>query len=433
MTMQQAQAASSERVLTSSSDISGNTSEKNGAQPETLRSPGVIRRVDRWLRERSLLLLAIAVVSGFSWPEYASRVLSHPRLVALPMGFAYDARTLALAVIVLSASLRCTPTDFTRVFRSKGGFANLLTVYLVVPALALAVAYGTLHFGHEAFRGVALGLVLSVIVPVAMTSAVWTRASQGNVPLALGTLAVTSVLAAFLVPYALERLAGLPGVQMGASLSSIRAQVVLAFAVPLVIGSLTRTIAPRVATALEPLFSIASVIALFAFVGDSASALRPHLSTHTGVLAIALVLTVLTNAISYGIGFAVARVRGLDESETIAVVFGSGMRSVPAALAIGAIAFPGVALVGLPPVLWSVTQQLLAGVLSSWFLRTRDLSEPVLPLKRRVADAAARVASVSRPALAELEDSIVLPLRREFEDTLVYRPRKASAPSIPGV
>jgi predicted Na+-dependent transporter len=411
----------------------------------------VVRRVDRWLRERSLLLLAIAMVAAFSWPEFASRILARSSIVHVPLtGVAYDSRTLALAVIVLSASLRCTPRDFTRVFRSKAGYANLFAVYLFVPALTLGIGYAALHFGHEALRGVALGLILSVIVPVAMTSAVWTRASQGSVPLALGTLAVTSLIAVFLTPFVLSHLAGVPGVKMGASLTNIRVQVVLAFAVPLVLGSTLRGLGPKLANAIEPLFSIGSMLALLAFVSDSASALRPHLSTHRSVLVIAVVLTVLTNALSYGIGFLVAKSRKLDEADTIAVVFGSGMRSVPAALVIGAIAFPAVPLVGLPPILWSVTQQLLAGVITRRFIRQRDLNEPVLPLNRRIADpgaergvagaaaepkAKAKAKRRSRPSLSELaesiEGSIVTPLR-EIEDTLVYRPAKNSAPSIPG-
>lgn len=392
----------------------------------------VVRRVDRWLRERSLLLLGIAVVAGFSWPAEAGRVLSHPRLFGVTDALSYDARTFALAVIVFSAALRCTPRDFAQVVRSKAGVANLISVYLVVPAIALGIAFATLKLGSESLRGVALGLVLSVMVPVAMTSAVWTRASQGSVPVALGTLGVTSVLAALFMPPVIERLASMPGVAMHPSLASVRMQVILAFALPLILGSSIRAVASRAADSLEPLFSIASVVALFAFVGDSAAALRPHLASHQGAVAVALVLTVVTNAAAYFVGYCVAKARGLDDADTVAVVFGSGMRSVPAALVVGAIAFPGVALVSLPPVLWSVTQQLLAGILTRRFLHARDLAEPVLPLKRRVAEVTARVASASRPALAELEDSIVMPLCRELEDTLVYRPSRDRAPSVPG-
>lgn len=392
----------------------------------------VVRRVDRWLRERSLLLLGIAVVAGFSWPAEAGRVLSHPRLFGVTDALSYDARTFALAVIVFSAALRCTPRDFAQVVRSKAGVANLISVYLVVPAIALGIAFATLKLGSESLRGVALGLVLSVMVPVAMTSAVWTRASQGSVPVALGTLGVTSVLAALFMPPVIERLASMPGVAMHPSLASVRMQVILAFALPLILGSSIRAVGSRVADSLEPLFSIASVVALFAFVGDSAAALRPHLASHQGAVAVALVLTVVTNAAAYFVGYCVAKARGLDDADTVAVVFGSGMRSVPAALVVGAIAFPGVALVSLPPVLWSVTQQLLAGILTRRFLHARDLAEPVLPLKRRVAEVTARVASASRPALAELEDSIVMPLCRELEDTLVYRPSRDRAPSVPG-
>ncbi len=420
-------------------ELSSNSNKRNeGPQPT------MIRRVDRWLRERSLLLLGIAMVAAFSWPDVASQVLARQEIVKLPLwsGVAYDARTFALALIVLSASLRCSPADFTRVFRSKAGFANLLAVYLVVPALTLGVAYAAIHSGHESMRGIALGLVLSVIVPVAMTSAVWTRASHGSVPLALGTLAVTSLLAVFLMPLVLGRLGGIPGLEMGASVHSIRVQVVLAFAVPLFIGTAVRGVTPKVAARIEPLMSIVAMFALFAFVADSASALRPHLATHRNVLVVALVLTSLTNAASYAVGYFVAKARGLSEADTVAVVFGSGMRSVPAALVIGAIAFPDVPLVGLPPILWSVTQQLLAGLITRRFLNARDLAEPVLPLRRRVSDGTSAPAAAltppsrnkSRPSFTELaenlEDSIVMPFCRELEETLVYRPtQKTSSPS----
>jgi BASS family bile acid:Na+ symporter len=395
--------------------------------------PSRIRRADRWVREHSLLLLCLTMVSSFSWPDVARKIFARGASVSIPLlpGH-FDIPSLALSIIILAAAIRCTPRDYGRVFASRAGIAHLVSVYLVVPLLAAAVALMTLRIADGgALRGVAIGLALVVIVPIATTSAVWTRSSQGSVPVALSTIALSSLIAVFLLPPMIGRLAGAGGIDISSSIDRIRMQVLFAVAIPLVLGTSIRTLLPRVAGAIEPFLSLASMLVLLAFIGDTVASLRPHIELHTDLLAIALPFTVLTNALAYIAGYAIARARGLKREETIALVFSSGMRSTSTALVVAAICFPATPIVALPVIVWSFTQQILAGVITRRILRARDLAEPVLPLKRRVAQAAVQAAQAvaetakraSRPAVEEIDEML--------QETLVMAPRPR-LPSHPG-
>jgi bile acid:Na+ symporter, BASS family len=417
--------SSCERTDTSfGTTLSSSSSSDNqrSAQPS---APGVVRRADRWVREHSLLLLLLTMISAFSWPNIAEKVFARGAVLHVPMtAWTYDVQSLVLTVIVFATAIRCTPRDFLRVFGSKGGAGILVSIYLLVPAIALAIAFGLLRIANTAeLKSVAFGLALLVVVPVSTTSALWTRSSQGKVSLSLGMIAITSLVAIFLVPPVLGRLAGVGGLEIASSLERIRLQVVFAFAVPLVLGTLIRAILPKVAAFLEPLVSLVAMVMLLGFVGDIVAALRPHIIVNTDLLAIAVPFTVLANVLAFSMGAIVSRMHRLDESERVALVFGSGMRSTLTAMVLAAICFPGNPIVALAPIVWTLSQQIIAGYLTRRFLHVRDSAEPVLPLKRRVSDIAARAASVSRPALAEIEEIL--------EDTLTIRPRRA-APSRPG-
>lgn len=386
----------------------------------------VARRVDRFARANVLWLLVGVVLVAFLIPDVAARLLARRHLFSVPLtSLHYEPRTLALAIIVLSASLRYRPRDLARVFRSNGGFANLLSVYVVVPAMTVAIAIALIATRSPELRAVATGLVLCVLMPVAMTSAVWTRASRGSVTLALGTLALTSALAVFLIPIALGRI---PGAHLRAvdSASGIRAQVVVAFALPLVLGMALRAAVPGLAKRLETPLSLLSVLSLLLSVADCTGALKPHLRMPLHLIVAAGVVTVSANALAFGVGYLVARLRGLGERETISVVFASGMRSTPAAMVVGILAFPDAPLVALAPILWSVSQQLLAGIVTRQMLLARESVDETAPMAvrqrawpppRRAEQDVLVDASRSETAV-ELEESLVMPLVRRFNDTL---------------
>jgi predicted Na+-dependent transporter len=344
-----------------------------------------------------------------------------PLFVLVPhTGLVYEPRTIALGVVVLSASLRCRPEQLANVFRSSGVTA-LLAVYVAVPLVALAMVGGLLRSGSVELRAVAIGLGLLTVIPVAMTSSVWTSASRGNVALSLGTLALTSALAVLVIPFAIAHVPHAHDVALAAPIAVVRSQVILAFAVPLVLGMTLRALASRVADALEPAMSVLSFGALLLSVADCAGVLRPQLTAHSAVLALAVGITISANALAFAAGYFAARVRGLPYEDAITVVFASGMRSTPAAMIVGAIAFPTMPLATLVPVLWSVTQQLFAAFLTRRFLDARDRQEPVLPLSVRYRRSMPRMPS-RMPSLVDLEESIVLPLVRTFRDTLVDTP-----------
>src|SRR5688572_11327117 len=98
-----------------------------------------IKSIERVVRARAFMLLLLGVAFAMFWPGVATTLLAPRALFAIPhTDMVYEPRTVALAVIVLSASLRCRPLEFFHVLRSSAGVTNLLSVYLAVPLVILA-------------------------------------------------------------------------------------------------------------------------------------------------------------------------------------------------------------------------------------------------------------------------------------------------------
>lgn len=169
-----------------------------------------LHRVESWVKTHSLALVLGASAIAYVQPAVGLAV-RRTKLGHVPFtGWSYDLLTLALSLIMLSASVQCQPRDFALVSGSRAKAPFAASVYLVGPVLGLGAGIlALLVLGPEVAQPLSLGLVLLGLMPIAMTSAAWVRINGGNVPLLLSAIVVTNTLAVPIVPLVLRRIASM--------------------------------------------------------------------------------------------------------------------------------------------------------------------------------------------------------------------------------
>ncbi len=330
----------------------------------------VLHRAERWAKSRSLTLVLGAAALAYVVPSLGMAV-RHTKLGHVPFtGWSYDALTLALSLIMLSASTQCQPRDFAAVVRSRAKSPFLASVYLIGPLVGFTFGLlASMMLGSEVAGPLSLGLVLLGLMPIAMTSAAWVRMNGGNVPLLLGAIVVTNTVAVPLVPIVLRQIAtaGSVDAHVGGAMQMgvVVQQLTLAILIPVMLGISLRTFTPRLVERLRPVISLLGTGALLVSLGSTVSASRPHIEAHMSAVAEAALFTVMLNVVLFFVAVHVIRWLAMDRAEAVTLLFASGMRNMGAAMVVAAIAFPDAPLVAIPAAVFSISQQLLGGVMTS--------------------------------------------------------------------
>lgn len=275
----------------------------------------------------------------------------------------YDMPTLAMTMLMLSASINCKVADFRYVLETPRAAATSLVVHYVVgPALMiLASTLAMSPFQGEEAAQIRIGLVFIAISPVALTSALWVKVNAGNVSLLLATVAVTTALALVSIPVTMGLLPGLStGVKV--PLGDMTKQLLLAVTLPLVVGIALRTKRPAFVGAYQPIFALLGTLGLYISVAGGVGAAAPKLAAQgASLLLVTAAVTVVITALGFVIGLVAARRMRLTQVEAIALTFSGGMRNGAAAMMVGAATFPTLPLVTLPGAFCIIAQQILAG------------------------------------------------------------------------
>jgi BASS family bile acid:Na+ symporter len=333
----------------------------------------LLARFNAYLRGRYLAVLLSVVGLALLFPA-TGKALQALTFFSIPLTpWVYDFSTLALTVIMFSASVNCRVRDFRQLFhRRRAGVAAMAMIYLVVPLMTAGLSVLVFRvFTSEAASQLRLGLLFLGAMPVAMTSAVWVRLNQGNTPLLVAVVTLTTVLALVTIPTAAVFLAGAREVHT--PVSSIVKQLVISVMFPLSLGLMLRAWASRWVDRYQPVFSLFGLVGLLGSLFGNIAA-SSHALTSEGPLLVAVtVVTVALNAAFYWSGVIAARMLNLPQEDSIALVFSSGMRNMGVAMVIGAVSFPDLPLVTIPPVLFSISQQVLAGYLSKTLLATNGV------------------------------------------------------------
>ncbi len=259
------------------------------------------------------------------------------------------------AIMTFQGALGNTFHQLFEVFRRPLHLLVILVVAQVVMPL-LAYVLGMLLFGDN--TNLVTGAVLEYSVPIAVVSFMWVGIYNGDGPLCLASILVSTVLAPFSIPATLS-------VLLGASIDidpvGMMTDMVFMIALPalagMVVNELTRgwghdTLSPAISPACR-------IITIFVITANSTSMSEYVLNMTWQRLEVALFILVFATS-GFFWGLLAARIMHGSHGTLITMSFGCGLRNISSGAVIAAQYFPGE--VVFPVMCGTLFQQILAAV-----------------------------------------------------------------------
>jgi BASS family bile acid:Na+ symporter len=271
----------------------------------------------------------------------------------------------AAGFAVKGEHLRC-------VFRRPSALVLGLVASVAVPVLVLLTAAPLLALWHDPVeaRDVLVGLAVVAAMPVAGSSAGWSRAADGDCALSLGLVLLSTLLSPITTPLAFGTAAQFVPDDAGGVLSKLAGAggagvfVVAWVVLPTALGLAARwAVGGARADAAGPWVKQMTAVVLLLLCYANASACLPGVVAEPDwdCLALVTVAAGLTCVTAFGAGFGVARAVRADPARRAALVFGVGMANNGAGLALAAGALAGCPMALLPVVAVNLVQHLAAG------------------------------------------------------------------------
>ena len=318
------------------------------------------------------LLVGVYVLAGVA--PAAGRWLSGLAETATAFGHAVRVSVPAvmLGVLLFAAGFAVKGEHLRGVFRRPSALALGLAASVAVPVLVLLAAAPLLALWHDQTeaRDVLVGLAVVAAMPVAGSSAGWSRAADGDCALSLGLVLLSTLLSPLTTPLAFDTAARfVPGDAGGvlndlAGVGGAGAFVVAWVVLPTALALATRwAVGGARADAAGPCVKRATTVVLLVLCYANASACLPSVVAEPDwdCLALVTVAAGLMCVTAFGAGFGVARVVRADPAQRAALVFGVGMANNGAGLALAAGALAGCPMALLPVVAVNLVQHLAAG------------------------------------------------------------------------
>ena len=163
--------------------------------------------------------------------------------------------TWLLGIVMFGMGLTLRPVDFALVARRPlPVLIGVIAQFVIMPALAVAVTF-LLGLPKE----IAAGVILVGCAPGGTSSNVVSYLARGDVALSVTMTSVSTLLAPLITPVLTLWLAGQ---YMPVSASSMALSILKMVFVPVVLGLVLRTVAPKVVEAILPVLPWISVIAI---------------------------------------------------------------------------------------------------------------------------------------------------------------------------
>ncbi|MFF5987141.1 bile acid:sodium symporter family protein [Prauserella flavalba] len=304
---------------------------------------GVLRKVADFAGRWFALLVLLGALAGLVVPDQAAQLSEYVPVL--------------LGVIMFGMGLTLRAADFALVLRRPHAvLIGLLAQYLIMPLTAWGI--GSL-FGFSGM--LMIGMILVGAAPGGTASNVIVYFARGDVALSVTLTSVATLLAPLLTPLLVLWLAGsdLP-VGFGDLFSSILQVVLLPIVAGVVVRALAGGLVERVLPYLPLVSSGGILLVVAAVVGANADVILT-----SGLL---LILAVIAhNSAGLLLGYAAARLTGLDESASRAVSVEVGMQNSGLAASLATTHFAPLA--ALPAALFSVWHNVSGALLATFWAR----------------------------------------------------------------
>ncbi|WP_395749079.1 bile acid:sodium symporter family protein [Prosthecobacter sp.] len=265
----------------------------------------------------------------------------------------------SLAASMLGMGLTLSLEDFKAIGRMPGSVAlGFVAQYTIMPLSGWLVA--------EALQldpGLAVGIILVASCPGGMASNMISYLARANVALSVLLTLASTLLAFFFTPMWTSTLAGkyVPVDAWGLCLSALQLTVA-----PVVLGVLIRWKLPRTADQIGACGPTIAVLAFTCVSGGIVAASADAIATHFGRLALA---AFALHVLGFGVGYALSKLLRYSESIARTVSIEVGMQNGGMAASLAREHFSAMPLAAAAGVFSGVMQNIIGGLLASWWKR----------------------------------------------------------------
>jgi predicted Na+-dependent transporter len=280
-----------------------------------------MKKTNAWLTQRIFQFILLALVCGYFLPLTPTPALKNLN-VAL---FAY---------MTFATSLATSFSGFLKISRKpKIPLYILGIVHIGTPIIAWII--GLLFFPDQHL--IRIGYLISAAIPVGVTSVIWTDIVKGNIPVALVTVTMDTIIAPVLLPLFILFVVG---VTISIDYTAMIIDLLVMITLPSVIGMLLYDVSGgRTASFNEGVGGILSRMSLFGIVFLNAAVVSTSIVWSPLILKILLVSGVLV-ALNYFAGYAAGKAIRCDHATTLSIIHNTGMRNLVVGLVIATSYFP---------------------------------------------------------------------------------------------
>lgn len=237
----------------------------------------------------------------------------------------------------------------------------VLFSFMVMPLIAWAAA--SLLFAGDAYT--ITGFILAFILPTGVMSFLWVSINEGNIPLTLSIIVISTLIAPFAVPFGIEQI-------LGAHITfdswAMMKGMLWMLVIPSLIGmTLNQWTKGSVKQTLGKPLSPFSKLGLAFIVGVNSAAAAPFFKDVSLKLLVIILAAIALSSLSYLIGWSAARLFRWDWPTTVSLTFNFGMRNISAGVVIAAAYFPPA--VSVPVIVGTLFQQFLASMYTVFLRR----------------------------------------------------------------
>lgn len=276
------------------------------------------------------------------------------------------ALSVVLGLIMFGIALDTKLQDFRAVAKApRAMIIAMLAQILLLPAVTFGLTL-LLQVGPS----IALGMILVACCPPGNVSQVLTYRAKGNVALSVSMTAVANVIYIFLLPLSLQFWGNLHPTasslmhEVSLNGAQMMLEIVLVIGLPFAAGLFINYRWPVFARRVQPAAKWVSLLGLLGFI---VAALVGNFSFFIAYIGVVLVAVFLHDAVALGLGYASARLGGLDSFNTKAITFEVGIRNSGLGLGLVFAFFGGLGGMAVVAGWWGIWDIITGLALATWW------------------------------------------------------------------
>lgn len=290
-----------------------------------------------------------------------------------------------LAILMFNAGLGLKTSHLKALFDHKWVLITGLAANVLIPMAYIFCITLLLLLWHnpEEAQHILVGLALVAAMPIAGASSTWTQNANGNLALSLGLILFSTLLSPIITPWAFYAFGEMASEEYEAVIHNVAAYgsggfLGLWVVLPSLLGLSVRLVG-RTATlsAVMPYIKLINSLVLLLLNYSNASVSLPKaVAEHDwDFLAATFAITAGLCLAAFAVAYWLSRWFGLEEAETVALMYGLGMNNNGTGLVIASLVLATYPRIMVPIIFYNLVQHVVAGSIHMVLDRNRLVQE----------------------------------------------------------